>query len=67
MSAQAPSKLGALKRSTKLFGRSKTGSITKHKNKKQREVLNLIQSHNLNPKERVVIGRVSVWLEKMDE
>lgn len=42
-------------------------SISKHKNKKQREVLNLIQTHHLNPKERTVIGRVSVWLEKMDE
>lgn len=34
------------------------GSLSKHKNKKQREILNWIQAHNLNPKERMVIGRV---------
>lgn len=33
------------------------GSISKHKNE-QREILNLIQTHNFNLKERMMIGRV---------
>lgn len=52
-----PANLGRLSGAWNLFWGPRVGSIGKHKDKKQKEILKLIQTHNLNPKEWTMIGR----------